>query len=183
MDDLKKAWLACSFTAHRLAMERIENPQHDFRLDLRSRRDGLNEPGRIVANPTPALCESRDCLPWVHQLPLDEAIGPRPHLVGGASAPPNAGRAQCAHDRNSDSKSVCYASRLRFLDPITSDHFWRVRSTALLSGASSTIERPVLQVSWRTRGGGFEPPSAFAHWISNPAPYRAGPSPQRWAPR
>ena len=28
------------------------------------------------------------------------------------------------------------------------------------------------------RGGGFEPPIPFGNWISNPAPYRAGPSPQ-----
>ena len=27
------------------------------------------------------------------------------------------------------------------------------------------------------RRGGFEPPSPFGHWISNPTPYRAGPSP------
>jgi hypothetical protein len=29
------------------------------------------------------------------------------------------------------------------------------------------------------RRGGFEPPSPFGHWISNPTPYRAGPSPLR----
>src|SRR2546422_4767791 len=36
----------------------------------------------------------------------------------------------------------------------------------------ATRERRVV-----TRGGGFEPPSAYAHRVSNPAPYRAGPSP------
>jgi hypothetical protein len=29
------------------------------------------------------------------------------------------------------------------------------------------------------RRGGFEPPSPFGQWISNPSPYRAGPSPLR----
>jgi hypothetical protein len=73
-------------------------------------------------------------------------------------------------------------------DKLTCKSVWNMRIVHHIKGFSQ-MEKIALvgkhSSAWPldkkvARRGGFEPPSPFGHWISNPTPYRAGPSPPRF---